>query len=247
MLDITTQDQPSPDCAPPGVVIPITGPELSLQLCHVDATDPRRATLETMVAAAFHKAYGARIESFYPDLLGFSGRDGLQAVVGYRDGNSQTLFSEQYLDAPVEYVMAQHLQQDVMRHQVAEVGNLALDRPGQARWVIAATTAFLHAAGYRWVLFTAIRNLVNGFGRLGLRPIPLAIADPLRLPDGGTQWGNYYGAKPVVCAGDIGAGLRQIRSRFSMQQPQLRALLDSARLLGSRAAPLTERSAVAAR
>jgi len=245
MLEPTALNTPPRCCAAPVVMPPLAGPNQPLELCHAGTADPRRVFLETMVAAVFRKAYGASIESFYPELLGFSGGEGLHAVVGYRGNTAQPLFSEQYLDAPAEQVMSHHLQQNVLRRQVVEVGNLALGRPGQVRWVIAATTVFLHAAGYRWVLFTAVRKLFNAFQRLGMHPVSLAVADPSRLQDGGAQWGNYYGANPIVCAGNISAGLRQIDSQLAPHQPQLQALLNAARQLGSCAVPVTEHSGIA--
>jgi hypothetical protein len=82
------------------------------------------------------------------------------------------------------------------------------------------------------VLFTAVGHLVNAFQRLGLRPVTLAPADPQRLPDGGASWGSYYDAAPMVCAGDIGAGLRKLTASAALRQPRLQALLGSAQRLG---------------
>jgi hypothetical protein len=224
-----------PSCIAHGVAPLVTELDESIEIYRCGHADDERGMLETMVATAFRSAYGAEVTSFYPQLLGFTTGTGLRAVVGYRDGLAQPLFSEQYLDATAEQVMSRHLYRDVVRGQVAEVGNLALCGPGQARWVIAAATVFLHAAGYRWVLFTAVRHLVNAFQRLGLRPVPLAAADPGRLPDGGASWGSYYDASPMVCAGDIGAGLRKLTTSAALRQPRLQALLDMAHQLGGAA------------
>jgi hypothetical protein len=62
--------------------------------------------------------------------------------------------------------------------------------------------------GYRWVAFTATRALRNSFHRLGLKPVPIAAADPARLADGDAHWGSYYDQDPVVVAGKISLGLR---------------------------------------
>jgi hypothetical protein len=98
--------------------------------------------------------------------------------------------------------------------------------------VIAATTAFLHGAGYRWVLFTAVKSLFNAFQRLGLKPIRIATPDPARLSDGGSNWGRYYQAGPVVCAGDIEAGWNKLSGHVSTAQPKLHALLQEACAMG---------------
>ncbi|MEO7128882.1 MAG: thermostable hemolysin, partial [Rhodoferax sp.] len=109
---------------------------------------------------------------------------------------------------------------------LVEVGSLALESPGDARWVIAASTCFLHALGYRWVLFTATRTLINTFQRLGLRPLAPVSARPLLLDDKGEQWGNYYQAGPVVCAGHVASGYQKLRGHAGHGQPLLRSLLD---------------------
>jgi hypothetical protein len=172
------------------------------------------------------------VTSFYPNLTAFSSEGCLRGVIGYRDGMVKPLFSEQYLERPIEEAMTQHLGQEVDRRLLVEVGNLALLNAGEARWVIAATTAFLYGAGYRWVLFTAVKSLFNAFQRLGLNPIQIATPDPARLPDGGSNWGRYYQAGPMVCAGDIEAGWNKLSGHVSMAQPKLHALLQEARALG---------------
>jgi hypothetical protein len=200
---------------------------MSVTLQVQDQDHPYRQASEQFVHQVYQKRYGANIRQFYPSLLGFSMEDRLRAVVGYRDGCIRPLFSEQYLDCPIEQLIAERCDTQVDRRQIVEVGNLALASAGQARWVIAAVTRYLHAAGYRWVLFTAVRPLVNAFQRLGLNPIQLADADPTRLGGAVDQWGDYYAARPVVCAGDIGAGNRKLNSSVTSQQPLLHALLQS--------------------
>jgi hypothetical protein len=93
-------------------------------------------------------------------------------------------------------------------------------------------TMFLYAAGYRWVLFTAVKPLYNAFQRLGLKPIQIAKPDPGRLPEGGSNWGSYYRAGPLVCAGDIEAGYEKLSAFVSQRQPMLSALLQEARYRG---------------
>ena len=194
--------------------------------------DAGREPLEGFIHDIFELAYGASLTSYYPNLTAFTSDGRLRGVVGYRDGMVKPLFSEQYLDRPIETEMTEHLGQVVERQRLVEVGNLALLGPGEARWVIAATIAFLHAAGYRWVLFTAVKSLFNAFHRLGLNPIQIATPDPARLPDGGRSWGRYYQAGPVVCAGDIEAGWNKLSGHVSLAQPKLHALLQEAWALG---------------
>jgi Thermostable hemolysin len=194
-----------------------------------------RSQMQSFVRAVFHRTHGADVAAFHPNLLGFNTREGLRAVLGYRKGGMERLFSEQYLDEPADRQAARLLGAPVTRNRMVEVGNFALSDPGHARWVIAATTVFLAAAGHRWVLFTATRPLANAFRRLGLRPLPLAAADPARLPDGGAAWGGYYEAGPVVYLGDIRAGLDKLQAGSWSRRPRLQTLLRQAYELGEEA------------
>ena len=227
--------QPNPMCINTGVEPLVTELNEMIDVSHLDHLDPRRGGMERFIQLMFRKAYGAKVETFCPQLLAFSsaGHRQVRAVVGYRDGTVKPLFSEHYLDAPAEQLMSSRLGQAVHRDHLVEVGNLALAHPGQARWVIAATTVYLRAAGYRWVLFTAVTPLVNAFKRLGLRPIPLAVADPRRMDDNGQAWGRYYDGAPMVYAGDIEAGLSKLKTCPTLRHPELKALMDRARLMGA--------------
>lgn len=190
--------------------------------------DERRDPVEQFIRQVFLRSYGARLSGFYPTLLSFNADESIRAAVGLRDAVNGELFAEQYLSSPADALIESHWHQPVARERLVEVGNLALASPGEARWLIAAVTTFLHGCGYRWVLFTAVRPLFNAFQRLGLNPVQLAPANPARLPGGGSEWGRYYDGHPVVCVGDIRSGYRKLTSAVSESQPRLHALLAAA-------------------
>lgn len=192
---------------------------------------PDRPQLHGFIGAIFQRSHGARITAFYPNLIGFRIDGRLRAVVGFRDDRGGAFFSEQYLGQPAHELASQRLGETVERERLVEVGNLAIADPGQARWIISASTAFLAAAGYRWVMFTAIQPLANAFKRLGLKPMALAEADPACLPDRGASWGAYYRDAPQVYLGDIQAGCGKLHGHVA-RHPNLDRLLDSAHALG---------------
>ncbi|MFB4204846.1 hypothetical protein KBTX_03017 [wastewater metagenome] len=196
---------------------------------------PERGELESFIARVFARTCGARVTNFFPTLLAFSQEHRLAGVVGVRSASGARLFLEHYLDVPAEQAVSACIARQVDRNEVVEVGNLALSAPGQARWIIAVTTAFLAAAGFHWVVFTAAAPLFNAFRRLGLRPIRVADADPERLPDRGTTWGRYYEAAPQVYAGDVRAGMGKLRYARCWQLDAPRHLLACAEALGARA------------
>lgn len=206
----------------------------SVELFHSVPDDADRVRLQSFVSDVFRQVHGAEVSAFQPNLLGFSTRADLRAVLGYRAAGTAPLFSEQYLDCQAQHLIAARFEETVARDDLVEVGNFALADPGQARWVIAATTTFLAAAGYRWVMFTATRPLANAFRRLGLRPLALAPADPARLADKGESWGRYYDAGPQVYVGDIQAGYDKLHAGIWSRGPHLRNLLVTAWDSGAR-------------
>jgi len=164
----------------------------------------QRADLERFIARRFERAYGATLTHFLTHLLGLPDEGGgWQAAVGYAGAADGPLFLEQYLDAPIERVLARKIERPVARERVVEVGNLAAVRSGLARVIIPALATCLRERGFEIAVFTATRELRNAFERLALGPLVLGPADPARLRGGAAAWGSYYRHAPTVMGGRI--------------------------------------------
>jgi hypothetical protein len=173
----------------------------------IETDDARRAETEAFIAQVYRARYDAELIRFLPHLLAFgNAAGGLQAAVGLRSGNEGRLFVEQYLHEPAEAAVAAVIGRAVPRDQLVEVGNFAALSAGDARELILHLTHWLHAAGFRWVLFSATRQLRNAFDRLHLATVELAEARASQLVDDCNQWGHYYDAQPKLMFGDIAAG-----------------------------------------
>ena len=173
-----------------------------------------RAAVEDFIRAVFEKTYGAKVQHFAQILLGIRGRDGKwAAALGYTPAADNQLFVENYGGGSVEQQISDKLDTPVKRDQVVEVGNLAASTAGAARQLIRSAIQYLYEAGFCWVIFTATRALLNSFARLDLRPIPVATADPARLPDKGQGWGSYYEMHPQIMAGSILLGYLSLGTR----------------------------------
>jgi hypothetical protein len=191
----------------------------------LDGESHERAEVERFIHVCFRDAYGADVQSFLPVLMALRGAGGeLLAALGLREAATGPLFLEQYLDRPVDAVVAERLGVPVARGGVVEVGNLAAAHAGGARWLITALTAFLHARGAEWVVFTAVSSVRNAFLRLGLAPVALAPAPPQRLGEAAREWGRYYDGAPLVMAGQVAHGYQVLRSAILLQG-RLAALL----------------------
>jgi hypothetical protein len=193
--------------------------DVRLGLTLMDPAHLRRRDAEVFVQDVFYKAYQARLNSFYPLLVGIEYPDGeYAAVAGVRPAGGEKLFSEHYLDKPVESLL------NVERRKIVEIGNLAPASAGQARWLICTLTEFLTGAGFTHVVFTAVPRLQNAFRRMGLPLTRLADARQEQLPgERKAEWGSYYESNPAVYCGDICVG-HQAFSDIKETAPDLYAL-----------------------
>lgn len=186
----------------------------AITVTHTVVGSPRRLDAEAFVRKVFAAHYRATVTSFAPHLMLLEQDGRITAATGWRPAESEQLFLESYLAQPIEEAMAQLASQRVRREKIVEVGNLAADKAGSTIQVVHALSAHLDRLGYEWVVFTATRELIAIFARLGLPLLALAPADPGRLGDAAGAWGSYYETQPVVVAGRIRMALERLGRRL---------------------------------
>jgi hypothetical protein len=183
----------------------------SLQLQPVRAGDTGRDELEAYVRDRFATKHGAAVRSFMPTLVSFRDRQGeLRGVAGLRGAEESRLYLEQYLDRPIERVLADSLSSPpgaraaarmVRRDEIVEVGNLAGASCRAAVRMVAQLPVYLMSRRYSWIVFTAtsaLRQILEGFGA---PLIELGRADPGSVAGTPDAWGRYYETDPRVFAG----------------------------------------------
>jgi len=129
----------------------------------------------------------------------------IQAISGLRWAQNETLFSEYYLNQKIEQELSQRHKTDILRGDVAEVGNMALLNRSQIRSLVVSLIAYLYATGFKYMVFTTTLIIANSFKRMGLTLCELADAKLESLPLAlRRQWGQkYYQMSPKVYALDI--------------------------------------------
>lgn len=173
---------------------------VTTQLSGPDA--PERQELEQFIRNVFHRAYGANIKQFMPQLMSLrDGAGNLLAVCGLRNAGDGALFLESYLDAPVEAAISDRIRNEVAREDIVEIGNLAVAEPGVVRQLLASVSAYLHRTNTQWAVFTAIPVLRNSMLKLNMPLEILASADIRKIEvTERPNWGSYYDKNPQVMA-----------------------------------------------
>ncbi len=167
-----------------------------------------RVDVERFIRGAFASHFDACIDGFMPRLFSMiDEQHRMRGAFGLRSASSR-LFVEQYLDRPIEEIIAERSGLHTARHEVIEVGHLSGNFPGATRSMIALLIRHLYREGAEWVVFTGTTVLRNAFHRIGLQPIEVAPAKVDALPvHARAQWGSYYRHKPLVLIGKVSNGL----------------------------------------
>ena len=165
----------------------------------IERCDPLRSDIEEYVRRVFARQHAAMVREFPDRLVAALGPDlAPLCAAGVRTAEDG-FFSEFYLGASVEAVLARFCGSPVQRSQVIEVTSLASDRPGHAFLLLDYITQLGRADGKIWGVFTATEKLRRCLERTGLAVATLAAASADAVPNR-DDWGRYYDAKPMVCA-----------------------------------------------
>lgn len=158
-----------------------------------------RDVLENTVQAVFSAEFGARLHRFPARLVALLDRAGQPLAVAGLRFPGDSLFSEAYLDLPVEAALAAALRRPVDRSGIVEISSLAAVRAGAAMPLVQGVVRLCLAAGMTHGLFTATDRLRALLRRAGLACIDLGPAEAGRLADA-ADWGSYYLHDPRVVA-----------------------------------------------
>lgn len=183
-----------------GHVVAAKAPSAQLLLLNHDA--PQRPSLQQFIANGFYQAYGAKVQSFMPDLLAVQALGQWQAVLGIRSGQNQSLFVEQYLDADICTVL-RSAGIITTRNALVEIGNLYSANRQYTLLLFVVLAYALYQLGYRQLVCCATSQVQALLQRHGLQLTFLAEGDASRLGDSAQSWGSYYQSHPKVCALDL--------------------------------------------
>lgn len=173
-----------------------------------------REEAERLIEAVYASTFSVRLAGHFPVLIAVVDEDNrVVAAAGCRRADDEPLFLEQYLDEPIERVLARQVNAPVARSEVMEIGSLAATGVGPAaQMLFAALAAYLYEEGAIYAVATATRRLRSAFRAFGFGANEIASANLAKLANGGAGWRGYFQHDPVVVWGHVASGVGGVRS-----------------------------------
>ncbi len=171
-----------------------------MQVRIIDNGTPEWGTAKSLVQSVYRSYYGASIEpgpekfaAYYNEL------DQMVACGGITSATHKNLFSEIYLERPVQTEIAESLRGPVERGEIVEVGSLASASRKIGSELMVLIPFLVWCQGKKYILCTATAPLIKMFESLHINFSPLADASIERISEADREnWGTYYESKPVV-------------------------------------------------
>lgn len=167
-----------------------------------------RERVERFISQVFHASFDAKIMTYAPDLLYLEQDLQIQAALGLRWADQQSLFCENYLEGSILDAIGDPR---LTRGEVVELSNLASMTPGAGAQLYVLAAVALDMAGCKQLVFTANDTVRRSITRGGFSARFLADAKVDKIT-GADQWGSYYEGHPQVMVADIPASAEIIRS-----------------------------------
>lgn len=191
-------------------------------------------TAAGLARAAYRREFGADVEPAPDTFMLLTEEDPNRwhgrlsgAVAGLSFADQSPLFSEHYLDVPIEEGLARLRGGRLERSQILEVGPLASTSPGAGRQLIDIMPAMCWCQGAKVAVFTVTRPLRAMLQRQGIRTTVLCAAEETRLPaDMRGIWGSYYRSAPVTVCVDLARHIGQALPLLSGQSTTAETLVE---------------------
>ena len=182
--------------------------EFSMRI--VDGNEPIATAARALISRSFQSRLDAfpRMNHRHYLVVEVGGRNSgvLAACSSISLGREQTLFSECYLQQPIEAVISNRLGTGIRRSEICEIGSLSTDPsfiPSVKR-VVAYFPWFAAHVGCKFALVTVTSYMRLAFISSGTNFTPICHADPSCLPrEERTRWGRYYDFDPQTGFIDI--------------------------------------------
>lgn len=165
--------------------------------------------IDSFVARQYRRSFDASIHTHFnchlalTDRKSFSSGKGILATAGIHHAAEGRLFSENYLDEPVEALSARMFGRDISRNKIIEIGNLSSINIRNMKMHLYLLFNYINENKYEYVVVTATKSLMIYLRYFGIGYKYLSAAEPDRLGPDAEKWGNYYRKQPSVLIGSV--------------------------------------------
>ena len=125
----------------------------------------------------------------------------IDAVLGTRSAEHDSLFLERYLERPIQEAIAAKTGARVRRSQIVEIGNFAAANSRVAGTFMSFLPSYFLERGLSWIAFTATDSIRRILATLDARCTDLGAAEGGQVANSPDHWGSYYSHDPRVMAG----------------------------------------------
>ena len=184
-----------------------------------------------LVRKRYATEFGADVEPSPDAFLAVCSPESDQVVAacaGITFASSRPLFSEKYLDEPIEQAIGRKFGAEPARARIVEVGSLASAVQGAGSELMRFTPLFVWCLGMEYILCTSTSTLSGALKRLNIPFTPLQAAERGRLESAQqSRWGSYYEAAPcagVIPLNGLAALFANATGRYSFFDPEMTLL-----------------------
>lgn len=189
------------------VVLPVVDDQLDGMILATKESECYPALCE-FTNAQFERRFSSRLDEFYPLILSHWLNNEIQAVVGFRSAEKDSLFLEQYLPEPAEVLL------DTERESIVEIGGFAALNRAAALPLMREAADSLQQLGFATAVCAANAPIRSCLKKLGIEFSEIGVATPGRVGESAGSWGSYYKSSPKVIAGDIASGVNAMGQLF---------------------------------
>ena len=147
----------------------------------------------------YNRAYNASIEpspQYY--VVVQTADDHILACAGITFGDEEGLFSEQYLDEPIEAILHKRYGKEIERSNIAEIGSLTSHHATAGMILVNMIPLLSWCMGAHYLLCTVTPRVIAMMEGCQIAFEPIEQANPERLTEAKDIWGSYYDQVPVT-------------------------------------------------
>lgn len=151
------------------------------------------------VQTKYKKAYGAVINvnpQYFIAVYKTPDLKELMGCAGLKFANQGDLFSEQYLEEPIERILNSKLEKNINREEIVEIGALTSVSGGIGSLIVRKIPFLAKCLGAKYLLCTVTADVRKLMEFNNIKFVKICDSDNEKLKSEKLNWGSYYDNQP---------------------------------------------------